>query len=284
MTQTEETRMPDQIQVQCTQAQVYLTELIRQFEGIEKRSEGGFSSVPNFLSGSTASYAAGAASSVLLPSTWTYKCLYINAAGVTLNPAPAGLTVNENLTLRGGIVDTTGGNYSMMLGNLSVTGGTLKLNASTVSVSGYWDFQSGSFNGNTSTVTFTSTSPQTILTGSGSFNHVRFTGSGGSWTLQDTFTPGGNLTVSAGTVNTGGNTVDISGAVLINGGTVNLTSSQMTARNNWAYTSGTFNYGTSTVTFSANGGAPSILMNGTSFYNVLISTNGSSTTNAATPV
>ena len=33
--------MPDQVQVQCTQAQVYLTELIRQFEGIEKRIEGG---------------------------------------------------------------------------------------------------------------------------------------------------------------------------------------------------------------------------------------------------
>src|SRR5207247_1600565 len=126
--------------------------------------------------------------------------------------------------------------------------------------------------------TFTATAGKTITTSGAPFAHLAFNGSGGTWTMQDRLTAGGNLTVTLGTLDTksGSNFyLTVTSDVAINGGTLNLNDSTMTATGSWSRTAGTFNGGTSTVTFTAVT-AKTITPGGQSFAHMTF--NGSAST------
>jgi hypothetical protein len=66
--------------------------------------------------------------------------------------------------------------------------------------------------------------------------------------------------------------VNLSGIITARG------TEQITVGGNWTVTGGTFNAAQSTVTFNASGSTQTILSGGTSFYNLLISTGGTTAT------
>ncbi len=153
------------------------------------------SAAPTGVAGSTITYNNGGGTN-LVYSTWTYKNLFINGAG-TFNPSSAvGLTVNENLTVAAGTLDTTASNYSITAGSsVYLNGGVLNLNASTVTVSRNWSSNGGAFNANNSTITFNGATIQQ-LSGSTTFYALR------------ALTSGATLQFSAGTTNYVTNMVD----------------------------------------------------------------------------
>ncbi|MCA9402259.1 MAG: hypothetical protein KC897_00635 [Candidatus Omnitrophica bacterium] len=69
----------------------------------------------------------------------------------------------------------------------------------TIGVGGSWDV-SGVFSRADTTITFTSTSAETITTGGYGFYDIDFNGSGGSWVLQDDLDITGSLVISQGTL------------------------------------------------------------------------------------
>jgi hypothetical protein len=179
---------------------------------------------PTNAAGSTVTYNATSGTN-LVYSTWTYKNLNINGSGGTFNPASAaGLTINENLTVVNGTLDTTGNNYSITASSsVYLTGGTLKLNASTMSVAGNWITTGATFTADTSTITFTATSAKTITSAGQNFNSLIFNGNGGAWTLQDPLKLKGDATFTAGTFNSNSKAITVAGNWVNAGVTSTLT-------------------------------------------------------------
>jgi hypothetical protein len=107
---------------------------------------------------------------------------------------------------------TLGGNLTLA-GNLTISSGTLDVSGSnyTISVAKSWQNNGGSFNAESSTVTFNG-SGGTILSGGQSFNGLVFNNVGGSWTANDNLKLSGNWTMTAGTFNGGTSTVTFTGA------------------------------------------------------------------------
>ncbi|MCB4756844.1 MAG: hypothetical protein LHV69_07430, partial [Elusimicrobia bacterium] len=80
-----------------------------------------------------------------------------------------------------------------------------------------------------------------------------------------------NTGYSTGTI-TFTSSMVVTGKVSLATGTVNLGSVQLVVQSSWSRTGGTFDPGTSTVTFAARDGTFTILMTGASFYNLVITT------------
>jgi len=145
-------------------------------------------------------------------------------------------------------------------------------------------------NAATSAISFVSTTTgNTVTTGGQTLGNVTFNGSGGGWTLEDTFTEGSTatMTLTAGTLNTNNETVSVGFFTSTNSNTRTLTlgSSSFTCTGSgtvWTMyptvTNMTVNAGTSTII--TTGGA--FLSTGTfAFYNLTLGAAGSANTNSS---
>lgn len=133
--------------------------------------------------------------------------------------------------------------------------GTFTMSTVSVDVAGTWDATGGSFT-SSGTVTFSSTGSETIISDGDSFNNLTLSGSGGTFTLEDTLDVDGNLTISAGTLDT-------------KSGENNA----ITLAGNWSRTSGSFTPRSGTVTFNGSGAQT---LTGETFYNLTINNSAGS--------
>ena len=114
-------------------------------------------------------------------------------------------------------------------GTLRITDGDLDSNTNdqNISVAGNWLIDAGgSFDAGTSTVTFDSTSAQTITTNAQSFINIDFNGVGGSWELQDALDINGSLALSNGTLDVNGANnfaVNVAGNLYLTSGSLKCT-------------------------------------------------------------
>jgi len=96
--------------------------------------------------------------------------------------------------------------------------GTLDYQNNAIGVTGSWDSFGATSSGN-ATISFTSTGTETITSSGNTFNNVRFTGTGGSWTLTSNFDVNGSFTLLRGTFNQGAKQMNVSGNVLLTNST-----------------------------------------------------------------
>lgn len=97
--------------------------------------------------------------------------------------------------------------------------------AASVTVSGSWD-NNGDYNAASETITFESTTTETIDSTSATdadVNTVVFNGSGGQWTLNSATTVNSNVTMTLGTLVVS-NALNVTGNITANGGTIQGTS------------------------------------------------------------
>ncbi|MFA5051924.1 MAG: hypothetical protein WC544_02570, partial [Patescibacteria group bacterium] len=166
------------------------------------------------------------------------------------------LSVQNNLTITGGTLDTVSGENN------------------NINVGGNWT-NSDTFTANSATVTFDGTATgKTINPGSSSFYNLTFNGAGGAWSpLTNTITVTNDLIMTAGTFDTSNGTanVTVNGNVqcLTTCGTINMTSTntftQSVAADKAFGTniSGTTAWTFYNLTFTGASGARTIMTNGT---------------------
>ena len=220
--------------------------------------------------------------------------------GGTMTLGTTGLTIGAGTLTLNGSAMTLNGLFSM-------TGGTFNMSSSTISKgTGNWTYTAGTINPETSTVVFSSSGVS--ITGSHSLNNVSFTGAQKIFTLTSgtTLTALGTLsfvsTTNSSSVNTG--TISAKGDILQGsagvggtatllidgvgdqtftggGATADLISTNINKAsgtlflggiigtiNNWTYTAGTINPGTSTVVFGA---VATVITGSHTLYNVTFS-------------
>ena len=131
----------------------------------------------------------------------------------------------------------------------------------TIDIGGVWDSTGGTFTNTNSTVLFTGTSgTQTFaITGTQSFNNVKFDDNGGgtTWELEDTMTVDGTFYLADGVFDTNSaenNSMYLTGTIQIAGGDFNAQASSIQINSDWdvANVSDLFNRGTSTVTLAGD--------------------------------
>jgi hypothetical protein len=173
------------------------------------------------------SYTSGGISGAAIPTTTTP--VYFNANSGTGTVTISATANCLNLTTTGSTVNITGSNALNVYGNLTL---------STSVLSSY-----------TGTLSFLSTSTgQTITVASNNLGTVVFNGSGGAWTLQDSWSCG-NLTITTGTVNFNGK--NITSLVASNAGT--LTTGNGTLSFTSFTNTGTLTLGSGTITLTGTG-------------------------------
>jgi fibronectin-binding autotransporter adhesin len=197
--------------------------------------------------GGSSSQSCGFTSTITIQSV-TFQ----NAYSQTVTGSASGLTVNGNWTMPTGTF-TGGGGGVTISGSLSVSGtASFTGSGSTTQIGGSLT-NSAAFSANGGLVKLTSTSVATLTSGGATLAALTVNGSGGTYTLQDTLTTTGTVTVTAGTLTAGAKTVTIGGGLTINGGTFNASSGTTSIAGAFNRSSGTFN---------ANGGT--VYLNGTS--------------------
>ncbi|MFA5975688.1 MAG: hypothetical protein WC859_05915, partial [Elusimicrobiota bacterium] len=176
------------------------------------------------------------------------------------------LTVTRNLTITQGTLDT--------VDSITTTCPTAGCD---VTVGGSWLLNSANafFTANKSTVTLNGTATGNTITTYGSdFYNLYVNGGGGYWTLQDTMTVTGLLTIGAGTLDASAGNCTFGGASascnMVIGGSAGSGSGA-----SWMNTGGSFIPQTSTVTFTGNLSGQRIRSNGKNFYNLYINGSGS---------
>jgi hypothetical protein len=161
--------------------------------------------------------------------------------------------------------------------------GTLSMNASTITISGSWDATGGSFTGS-NTVTFTSTSNETITSNGSAFSTIVLNGTGGVWSLGDAFEVDEALTIASGILSLNGSSMDLTGASLNNAATVRLQGGETLTGISQDTNSGLWHY-----VGNGDGIATNFTMTdvgSTDYYNLLFSStdSGDTFTSAATKV
>lgn len=188
--------------------------------------------------------------------------------------SPGSLTLTAPLTVTGTLTraSPTNGTFNcngqdVTANNVTISAGTFSAGSGTISVSGNWS-KSGAmttFDGQTSTVIFTASAPQTLaFSGPGGFNHLTHSGSG-TVTVTGSLTVGGNFTNSAGIFNCGGVTVTVGGNFTLSGTSASVTSSgPLTVGGNFLQDVGSFSHSsggsnmTVTGSFMVNAGSFSV--------------------------
>jgi|GEM_PF-1559755 len=133
--------------------------------------------------------------------------------------------------------------------------GIFTTGSSTVSVGGNWaNSLAGTFNANTSTINFTSTTTgRTIHSGGRSFYNLTFNGSGGGWSFSAAGTVTNDLAMTAGTLS-GTQNLTVNGNVAGTSGIINLTGGtfeqRVAAAKNFGTTSGSTAWYFNNLTFS----------------------------------
>jgi hypothetical protein len=159
------------------------------------------------------------------------------------------LDVFKDIVVTSGTLTYSGtGTYSADA--VTINGGTLQLGGAAFSVN-RWVYSSGSFQAQTSTVSFTSSSAGSLTSGGQSFTNVSFTGSGSN-VLNDSATISGIMTLSNGVLQTSSQAIAVGG--------------------NWIFSGGTYVGIGSTVTFTSTG--TQTLSGSTTFYALRALTSG----------
>lgn len=174
-----------------------------------------------------------------------------------------------------------GSGAGLVCNNLSIANpdtGQLVWNGGTITVSGNIDFRSTFEVLTRSSITFNSTSANTITTKAiPFFSTITFNGVGGSWTLADALAGSGAITVTNGSFDTNDQDLTIFSLSSSNSNvrSISLGSSFVTITGNGTClnfsSTLTFNAGTSTLKFTSTTGSFTFNGGGQTFYNVWIS-------------
>ncbi|MBK7817384.1 MAG: hypothetical protein IPJ60_07300 [Sphingobacteriaceae bacterium] len=190
--------------------------------------------------------------------------------GSATTPGGSTFKINSTALIPNLVLNNATATASLLTNAITVTN-TIRINAGTlnsnnlgITLGGSWLNQGGTFTPGTSTVTFNSTSAQTLYKlGGETFNHLRFSGAGVK-SFSSAITSSGNFSISPGS------SVDVT-----------TSNHQLTVRGNFI-NSGTFNANSGTVLFNGTlahtiGGSST-----TNFFNITLSntSNGATLTNA----
>lgn len=183
----------------------------------------------------------------------TFNTVQVQGTGITVT-CSRNLTFNNNLTITTGTFTTSVSNYSLTINGGVTNAGTFNANGSTIGVKKDW-VNNGTFTGGTSTVTINGSTAQRISgTSSTSFYNLTLSPTAAVVdSLAQNISVTGNMNITAGTFSTTplNYTVTVTGN-LTNGSTLNVYGSAINIGGNFTQ-NGTFNYGTSTVTFTGAG-------------------------------
>ncbi|MBM4054748.1 MAG: hypothetical protein FJ264_08775 [Planctomycetes bacterium] len=192
-----------------------------------------------------------------------YHHLTIDKSGQTATLGDA-VTVNGDLTITAGMLNTSGSNFSLTLNGSFMNSGTFTANGSNIIISG------------------TSATPG--IAGFSTTGNLSFTRTASTATIA------GNITAASLTMNGSGGTLNlgiglshtINGNVTLTAGTLDANSSSLSLTGNWTG-SATYTAGTGTVNFSGSG-AQTITNTATTFNNLTKSGAGTGTLGAAAVV
>ncbi len=190
--------------------------------------------------------------------------------GSATTPGGSTFRINSTALIPNLVLNNATATASLLTNAITVTNtirinsGTLNSNNLGITLGGSWLNQGGTFTPGTSTVTFNSTSAQTLYKlGGETFNHLRFSGAGVK-SFSSAVTSSGNFSISSGS------SVDVTAS-----------NHQLTVVGNFI-NSGTFNANSGTVLFNGTlahtiGGSST-----TDFFNITLSntSNGATLTNA----
>jgi hypothetical protein len=165
----------------------------------------------------------------------------------------------------------TGGYWTLqdsmtVVSTVTLTAGTLDSGAKNIALSGSWWNVGGTFLANANTLTLAGGFiGQRIASRGYPFGSLIVNGTGGYWTLRDSITLTGDMTLSAGTFDTSSGNLDVA------------------VGTNWTRTGATLTLNQSTITFTGSGSG-SIANGGTPFYKLIFSGTGGSWQTATSPV
>jgi hypothetical protein len=201
-------------------------------------------------------------------------CTFDNSA---LNLQYGQLVLGQGPT-SGTLLWPVGGTNTLRVTNISgnLAGSSINMtNGGTLQFTGTWTSTFLSFVPGTGTIIVAGTA--TLPAAYPTYYNLSTSGAAGVATLGVATTVNNNLTVGANsTFNTGGMTLTVTGNVSIAlASTMNAGASSITVKGNWS-NSGTFNQGTSTVTFSGTGTQTVSTAGGTQVFNNLITANSGS--------
>jgi hypothetical protein len=135
----------------------------------------------------------------------------ISLAGGWTNSGVTFAAGSHTVTFNGSVSQAISGSTTFNHLTISKSGGTLDGGSAAITLTGSWTGD-GSFNAQSSTVTFTGSAAQTIG-GGPTFNNLTVNKSGGSLTLNANATVAGTLTFTNGVLSTGANTLTVSGSI-----------------------------------------------------------------------
>ncbi|MFH0790625.1 MAG: filamentous hemagglutinin N-terminal domain-containing protein, partial [Candidatus Omnitrophota bacterium] len=210
-------------------------------------------------------------------STQNINSLTINS--LTVNGYTGTITLSRNLTVINGYNQSSGifksNGYTFTIGSYSQSGGIFTASASNIFCNGDFFFGGGTYNANTSSITFNAASiGKTISAGSVNFNDIEFDGVGGGWSLQDNLSVNGSLTLNNGILNTNGYALTL-GSYSQTGGTWTAGASVITCNGAYSVTGGTYNADSSTLILDATAGGFTFTGAGYTFNNVMFKSDSS---------
>ena len=211
---------------------------------------------------------AGASASTVTSGGASFSALTASGAGgYTLQDA---LNVTGTLTVTAGTL--TSGANAVTVGALSITGGTFAASSGVTTVNGQFN-NAATFTANGGTVTLAATSATTLTSGGTTFATLNVSGLGGNYTLQDTLSVAGTLTISAGTLTCGSRVVTL-GGLSLTGGTFSASSGTTTLNGSFSDAGGTFTANAGTVTLAGSG---TVTSGGASFATLNVAASGTYT-------
>jgi len=165
------------------------------------------------------SYASGSRGGASVPmSTNTVVFNSVGDGNCVVDEAVAVATISVSGYT--GVLKTEGFSVSISSDYVQLSG-TVELGTSAVTLQGDFTQTAGTFIAGASTVTFSGTQEQTLRQNSADFFNVVIDKAGGSLTLGDPVTVGGNLTLQAGTLNSSTGTLGVGGNFVHTGGVFN---------------------------------------------------------------
>lgn len=169
--------------------------------------------------------------------TWTINK---SSGTVTLATAMVVNATGQDLTITSGTLDLAG--FNLTVNDVFTLGasGTLKLQGGET-VSTIDTITAGS------TVNYNGTTSYTGLAVGNSYSNLTFSGSGGTWTLNNNLTVSSALIVSAGTLNASGFTNTVTGLATVSGGTYTASTATQTFDGGLTVSGGTFTGSTGSV-------------------------------------
>ena len=189
----------------------------------------------------------------------------------TIDVGSQTLTVNGDISLSDGAANHSI-NLNLSSGSITITGtlsqsgnASVSLGSGSLTISGNFNYTSGTFSAGSSTVTYNGAADQII--GGVNYNNLVVSKSGGTANLNSPATVNGNFTLSTGGTFSANANLTVNGNINIGTSTtLNANNSTITVGGNWVR-AGTFNPGTSTVILN---GSNDQAIDATTFNNLVI--------------